>query len=196
MDTNIDVEKTLVHGTEEELNNLKSWMFQENIRLELERQKLKEKEKALLEFEEDLESRKINFIREKQVFLRESDMLKHKMTVERQKLAQDNLFFDKKMDILKSGFADLEADRQKFEREKEAFYRRMEAGQGRYSSFAGESGSVFFKGVNNILSLKKRYRDLCKIFHPDNIAGDKNMFTIITEEYERLLEQFKNRVAY
>lgn len=196
MDEKMDVEKTLVHGNEEELNNLKSWLFSENIRLELERQNLKEKEKALLEFEEDLESRKLNFIREKQTFQRDSDLLKHKITTERQKLAQDNLFFDKKMDILKSGFADLEADRRKFEREKEEFYKRMEAGQGRYSSFADETGSVFFKGVTNILSLKKRYRDLCKIFHPDNIAGDKNMFNVITEEYERLLERFKNRVAY
>lgn len=196
MDEKMDVEKTLVHGNEEELNNLKSWLFSENIRLELERQSLKEKEKALLEFEEDLESRKLNFIREKQTFQRDSDLLKHKITTERQKLAQDNLFFDKKMDILKSGFADLEADRRKFEREKEEFYKRMEAGQGRYSSFADETGSVFFKGVTNILSLKKRYRDLCKIFHPDNIAGDKNMFNVITEEYEKLLERFKNRVAY
>ena len=94
MNEQIDVEKTLVHGTEEELNALKSFLFQENIRLEIERQAQQDKEKSLLALEEDLEKRKQQFIQDKFTFQKESDILKHRMTTERQKLTQDNLFFD------------------------------------------------------------------------------------------------------
>ena len=196
MNEQIDVEKTLVHGTEEELNALKSFLFQENIRLEIERQAQQDKEKSLLALEEDLEKRKQQFIQDKFTFQKESDILKHRMTTERQKLTQDNLFFDKKMEILKGGFAQLEADRRTFEREKKEFYQKLEEGRNKYSSFADDTGAVFFRGVTNILALKKRYRDLCKIFHPDNIAGDNHIFRLVTEEYESLLEVFKNRAAY
>ena len=53
------------------------------------------------------------------------------------------------------------------------------------------SGSLF-AGVTNPLALKKRYRDLLKIFHPDNLCGDTNMVTIINKQYEKL----KNEIDY
>ena len=37
-----------------------------------------------------------------------------------------------------------------------------------------------------ILTLK-RYKDLLKIYHPDNTHGDNNIVLAINEEYERLL---------
>ena len=144
MNEQTEVEKVLVHGTDEELDTLKAWLFQENIRLEIERQSLQDKEKSLLALEEDLEKRKQQFIQDKYTFQRESDLLKHQMTTERQKLTQDNLFFDKKMEILKGGFAQLEADRRSFEREKKEFYQKLEEGQSKYNSFADDSGAVFF----------------------------------------------------
>lgn len=196
MENSMNVEEILVHGTEEQLNELKAFLFRENIRLDIERQQLEERERQLAEFEKDLERRKEEFIKEKATFRDETNQMNHRLISERQKLTQDTLFFDKKMEILKSGFADLEADRQKFKREKEAFYRKMEESAKNYSSFKSDYGSAFFKGVNNLLALKKRYRDLCKIFHPDNLAGDNQMFRLITEEYERLAEEFNRRVAY
>lgn len=51
---------------------------------------------------------------------------------------------------------------------------------------AGSDVSIFFHGVRNPLSLKKRYKDLIKIFHPDNIAGDKEIIQRINKEYEML----------
>ena len=48
---------------------------------------------------------------------------------------------------------------------------------------------VLFAGVNNPLALKKRYRDLIKIYHPDNIAGDKGVVLYINQEYERLSKE-------
>ena len=48
------------------------------------------------------------------------------------------------------------------------------------------AASVFFSGVNNMRSLKKRYKDLIKIFHPDNAEGDTDVIQKINEEYEVL----------
>ena len=51
----------------------------------------------------------------------------------------------------------------------------------------------FFKGVNGPLTLKKRYRDLLKIFHPDNLCGDMGIVQLINKEYERLKKEFERR---
>ena len=82
------------------------------------------------------------------------------------------------MEILKDGFSSLEADRKAFEREKGEFWSRER-------ELSDERG-VFFAGVGNQLALKKRYKDLLKIYHPDNLAGDKEMMQQISREYERL----------
>lgn len=50
------------------------------------------------------------------------------------------------------------------------------------------SVSLFFSGVKNTRALKKRYKDLIKIFHPDNGAGDTEVLQRINEEYETLKE--------
>ena len=47
-----------------------------------------------------------------------------------------------------------------------------------------------FRGVKNPLALKKRYKDLIKIFHPDNVAGDKEMIQKINREYESLKHEY------
>lgn len=49
---------------------------------------------------------------------------------------------------------------------------------------------IYFTGVNNVESLKKRYRDLLKIYHPDNQNGDVTISQKIQEEYEFLLNKF------
>lgn len=45
---------------------------------------------------------------------------------------------------------------------------------------------IFFRGVTNTLELKKRYKDLIKIFHPDNVNGDKDTLQQINREYEQI----------
>lgn len=49
--------------------------------------------------------------------------------------------------------------------------------------------SEWFKGVCDSESLKKRYRDLLKIYHPDNNAGDTTITQQIQDEYNRLLAE-------
>ena len=55
----------------------------------------------------------------------------------------------------------------------------------------GRDVSVFFQGVTNPLALKKRYKDLIKIFHPDNLAGDKEIIQRINREYDNLKREYE-----
>jgi len=101
------------------------------------------------------------------------------------------------MEILKNGYAQLEQDRQAFEKEKEMERQRRkwqrmqdeEEEMASTGSFSVEHVSVLFAGVKNNLALKKRYKDLLKIFHPDNVAGDKSVVQEINREYERLKKE-------
>lgn len=143
--------------------------------------------------------------KEKEI-LKDSEILLQK---ERQELERDRkvirdkeLFFEKKMQILKDGFFMLDQDRKKLEQEKAAFQtekqeRTREEGP-RTSQFKKTFGmyeqqetSVFFGGVNSLLALKKRYRDLMKIYHPDNITGDHETLLVIQREYEDLLSYYE-----
>ena len=50
---------------------------------------------------------------------------------------------------------------------------------------------MLFQGVNSQLALKKRYRDLLKMFHPDNVAGDAEMALVINRIYEELKRSYE-----
>lgn len=171
----INWEEIIAANSESELKNAKIWLFQENMRLENERK--------------ELEQAKEKFLNERMQFRTEMNSLNHKTVLERKRLREENLFFDKKMEILKAGFAQLEADRQALNREKRAFIEERSARmKERISSSKQENTEVahiLFKGINNPLALRKRYRDLVKIYHPDNIFGDDEMIQIINREYYR-----------
>lgn len=70
--------------------------------------------------------------------------------------------------------------------------------EGQYNSRSAEqtfkenndrTESSWFVGIKNVDELKKRYRDLMKIYHPDNQAGDTNTVQQIQQEYEKLLKE-------
>ena len=51
------------------------------------------------------------------------------------------------------------------------------------------AGSGFFEGCRTPESIKKRYRDLCKVYHPDSGNGSEAIFEAICEEYNRLMDE-------
>ncbi len=61
-------------------------------------------------------------------------------------------------------------------------------------SYGGASdaydGTSFFRGVDSELSLRKRYKELLKIFHPDNKCGDTKTLIKIQTEYDSLRSQY------
>ena len=168
-------EETLVYGSEEELNKLKSWLFQENIRI--------------VSAKKEMENMQEQFLKEKIQFQKEMKALNRKVTSERQRLKEDSIFFEKKMEILQNGFQQLDLDRRRLQKE----WARLEAQRELlrepvYTSHMDVS--VFFKGVKNPLALKKRYKDLIKIFHPDNVAGDKEIIQMINREYDNIKRDY------
>ncbi len=156
---------------------MKMWLFQENIRLQNERN--------------ELESMKDKFIQEKVHFRDEMETLSQRMLMEQKRLREENLFFDKKLAILQDGFRKLEEDRQRLESEK----RRMEQTAGNERERTERLGqgediaSVLFRSAGNPLALRKRYRDLLKIFHPDNFGGDAELMQYINREFQRRREE-------
>lgn len=175
---NQEFERLLVSGDEEQLNELKSWLFKENIRLESERNELKRIEEK--------------FHEERTMFQTEMREVNRRLVIERKRLKQDELFFEKKMDILKNGFAQLDEERKALEKEKIAFGARKEEQTKKERTVQNEElAELLFQGVNSQLALKKRYKDLLKMFHPDNIAGDTQMVIVINRIYEELKQEYE-----
>lgn len=138
--------------------------------------------------EKDIEELYLKFQEEKRQFREEVKHLHKKLDEEKKRLKEDELFFEKKMDILKGGFAQLEADRRMVEKERMRLEAEREAMSVRHIS-GEDSVRLFFKGVSNPLTLKKRYKDLIKIFHPDNLCGDTELLQKINKMYEILQEE-------
>ncbi len=191
----MDIDKTIqacqdenAQVSYEELMELKRWLFEEYTKIqakEAEQQRIYEK-----------------FISERTAFNEDMKALNSKILEERKRLKDEEAFFDKRMKILQNGFMSLDLDRKKLERERREFElnkrRRSErsansSGSSRKTSGAfnynAEEVSVFFKGVSGPLALRKRYKDLLKIFHPDNYGGDENIVKAINEEFNRLRKE-------
>ena len=45
----------------------------------------------------------------------------------------------------------------------------------------------FFNGCKTEEEIKKRYRDLCKVFHPDSENGDQETFLKVKADYEAMI---------
>ncbi len=171
----IDWEDVIRAEGDEQLRKVKLWLFQENIRLEEERK--------------ELEQARDRFLNERVKFKKEMEELNRRTVMERKRLKEENLFFDKKMAILQDGFRKLEEDRQIFNRQKKAF--DTERKNNSYDGGAIEGGEpenlvkILFRGISNPLALRKRYKDLVKIFHPDNLFGDAELAQLINKEYIR-----------
>ncbi len=177
----IDWEELIKTESSEELKEAKLWLFQENMRLGQERVRLEQEQKNLKEATD-------KFLKERNSFKDEMNLLNRRSIQERKRLKEENLFFDKKMAILQDGFRQLEADRKNLERERISFEKEQEIlSRKNTSAFYGDESivEVLFRNAANPLALRKRYKDLMKIFHPDNIAGDEELVQMINREYAR-----------
>jgi len=159
----IDWEEIIRTESTEELKEAKLWLFQENMRLQQERT--------------ELEQAKDKFLEERVTLRDELDALNRRTVMERKRLKEESLFFEKKMAILQDGFRQLEEDRKKLEKERRLL-REEEVTENTLTVV-----QLLFRGVNNPLALRKRYRDLIKIFHPDNLFGDGELAGQINKEY-------------
>ena len=81
----------------------------------------------------------------------------------------------------------LNADKKKLEGE----FIRLEREKAYQRENEYDALDLLFRGVNlnNPLALKKRYKDLMKMFHPYNFSGDQEMVQLINQEYSALCRQ-------
>ena len=175
-------EKITFHGVEsytsyEKMEELKAWLFKENVRVEALKQELEERTTRIEEKETDL------------------NIMHQRLMMEQKRLKEDNLFFEKKLAILQDGFRQLDMDKRKFEKDRQLFEERAEQERTRdvYGYGTAQMEGGLFGGVNSLLALKKRYKDLMKIYHPDNLCGDHEMVKQINAEYERLRDEYEYR---
>lgn len=118
-----------------------------------------------------------------------------RVEIEDRRLEQQQRLFDMKVKILEEELIKLASEKQYMERQKEFYSRVKEFEQANYSnsgySNTSSSGNVvkgemFFTGVGSKQSVKKRYKDLIKIYHPDNLDGDTGVIQEINSEYNKL----------
>ena len=109
-------------------------------------------------------------------------------------MAREKDLFEMKWKVLESETQKLADDRKKFEREK-AFYSKVlkfnEENPGHEDAEQIANAQIFFIGVGSEKSLKKRYKDLLKIYHPDNLGGDTGTIQEINREYDELCKKMQ-----
>ena len=111
--------------------------------------------------------------------------------IEDRRLEQQQKLFDMKFKLLEEELVKLATEKERMKKQR-AFYRRVNEFTAVSSTEHVVKGDLFFSGVESKQSLKKRYRDLIKIYHPDNLDGDKNTIQEINSEYHKLCAQYEN----
>ena len=165
-------------STDTAVNIIQNWYFQDKKNVTIQRENIKEQQRELEQQWKLLEQEKSEFQRKK--------------ASEERQLEREKSLFEMKWKLLEEEWRKLVVEQEQMEKKKQ-FYSRIEDFE-KNSSDSGRSerkntqGSVsaFFAGVGNGFELKKRYKDLIKIFHPDNVAGDTKVLQSINLEYENL----------
>ena len=165
MEENRNIEEILLNGTEDELAELRLWLFKERVRLENMESALSERYERLYQDEMSFKDR--------------MDNAEKKLETATKKLNNDKALFDQRLKILNNGFEQLNSDKKKLENE----FIRLEREKSYQREDEFDAIDMLFRGVNSPLTLKKRYKDLMKMFHPDNVSGDSYMVQLINEEY-------------
>lgn len=163
--------------TEDGLQELKTWLFRENIRL--------------MTASAELDEQREKFEQEKDQFKEEMKTLNRKMNAEQSRIRKDSQLVGEKLEIIKDGFQKLDMDRRRLDKEWARLAAEKEFLEERGLYDSGPETGIFFGGVKNLLMLKKRYKDLTKIYHPDNVAGDTEIIQRINREYERLKREYE-----
>ena len=157
----------------EEVKKLRIWMFQEQVRIQA-------KKDELFDLSCELQEERRNLEREKTAL-----QLKEKAVKKR--FDENEIFIAKKKKIIEDAYQQLALDRKALECERLNFEHESTAYQ--HENTGMYDGSCFFRGCANELELRKRYKELLKIFHPDNQCGDTKTLLLIQTEYENLRRQ-------
>ncbi len=145
---------------------------------------------------EDLQSRVLHKERkqleeDRRRFKQEQQEFYRKQSLEKKRMAEENRLFQMKWKILEGELQRLARDKEDMEAEKKRYSHRADSLLGTNAEELLPQAQMFFSGVDNMHTLKKRYKDLTKIYHPDNLAGDTGTLQVINRAYESLKKQFR-----
>jgi DnaJ-class molecular chaperone len=166
------IEEILLNGDMDELTQLKIWLFKESVRLE-------NMESSLAERYERLEA-------DEMAFKERMDKAEKKLETATRKLDNEKALFDQRLAILNNGFEQLSVDKKKLQAE----FIKLEREKACQRQNEYDALDLLFRGADNPLTIKKRYKELMKMFHPDNVCGDADMVQLINEEYSALCRQY------
>lgn len=139
-----------------------------------------------------LQRRKRDFDQKRKEFEKEKRDFSARQKQEAHRLEQEKKLFEMKWKILEEELKKFAGEKQQFEKQKE-FYRYVSEHETREQKQRGTAvicGELFFAGAESKQALKKRYKDLIKIYHPDNLNGDTGTIKEINREYDRLMQQY------
>ncbi len=156
-------------ATEEAVKVITDWRFQKTVGRRVNELVTVDEREEFKRQQQLLESERQEFLRAK--------------AFEEKRLAREKRIFDMEWQMLEEEWRRLAIEK---ERIGHTHSGSKESDTSEHIMPGDVSVSIFFSGVKNMRMLRKRYRDLIKIFHPDNISGDTDVIQKINEEYEML----------
>ncbi len=160
------------------LDELKHWLFLESVRIKQEKQSLIEEKEKFEKEKKDFEKQKIS--------------LSGSVSIQEKQLIRKKELFDKQWKVVEKELRRIAIDKENLEKERRAF--EAERTRFRQTTIQARANiqntSIFFAGVNSFAALKRRYRDLLKIYHPDNENGDQSILLAINKEFETLKQKY------
>lgn len=182
--------------TKEELESLKHKLFMENVRLQSERGQIEAEYENIANERKDIQRERRQLQHEKKLLNIEMGQLRDEVNYERARLQEEERFLDRKQRLIERSFELLDKDKE----ELKASYKRLERekieSKRINASLRGEvlyETGMFFRGIKSASGLKKRYKELLKIYHPDNESGDNEILININKEYEELRKKFEKK---
>ena len=168
--------QTAVPETQDEIMAIQQWFFKKTIEIEHDKRQLEDDKRRLEMQRQKLERDRKDFCRQKEADARFR--------------AQEEYVLQMKQQVLEDELRKLADEKQHMERKRE-FYDRVRQFQQKQEPITSKKrtvvkGELFFIGVQSEIALKKRYKDLVRIYHPDNMCGDTETLQEINREYDRL----------
>ncbi|MGN0374036.1 MAG: hypothetical protein ACI4EN_00930 [Butyrivibrio sp.] len=160
-----------------DIKEIKEWLFKERLQLEEDRKQLEEDRKA--------------FEAEKRETLMRLEDRKTFARVQAKRLEMGEELIKQKLEVLHEEYTRLAREKARLDNERKTFEaRKAAAGPPKVNKAVFANTGILFNGVDSELALKKRYRDLLKIFHPDNMNGSTEAIQSINMEYNSLKKMY------
>lgn len=176
-------EKLAQAETMDELKKMKIWLFQEQVKIQARKDELNE-------LNQELKA-------ERRLLDKERNALKRKIEAEKKRFQDNELLVARKLKIIENAYQQLAVDRKvlecerlNLEYEKRNFMQQKANAREVVEQMNSYEGVLFFQGVDNELALRKRYKELLKIYHPDNRCGDTTTLLRIQNEYDDMKKRY------